>query len=95
MASQQEIENFKSQLAYTRNTIADLDTKLTENKQVDATLMSLLNTVKDKADNELDRYKAQAEEVYQKNVNAKITFEKALILILLLFYKKIKAELLK
>jgi hypothetical protein len=45
-----------------------LDAKLNENKQVDSSLINLLNSVKDKADNELDRYKAQAEEIYQNNV---------------------------
>ena len=45
-----------------------MDAKLNENKQVDSSLINLLNSVKDKADNELDRYKAQAEEIYQNNV---------------------------
>ena len=59
---------FKTQLIYTRNAISDLDTKLKDSKNVDANITNLLNTVKDKADNELDRYKTQAEELYQKNV---------------------------
>lgn len=44
------------------------DTKLNENRSVDTNLTNLLEKVKEKADGELEKYKAEAEEVYQKNI---------------------------
>jgi hypothetical protein len=41
---------------------------LKENQQVDSNITNLLYDVKDKADHQLERYKAEAEELYQKNV---------------------------